>query len=197
MSPRGSTRPGGPKEHLSPFIGRSRIEISNGSGGTYSITWRALVLLLVLAVAFVVLAPTLRFYLRQQAMESRVSEELVAIEARNAELEREIARWSDPAFIQVQARDRLGYVMPGQQTYMVVDPEVIIGEEAQAEYEHEHEHVLPGRVPGPWYFEVWDSIQIAGSTEPAADVGESEGRLFGSAPAPDGPANPAAPEDAP
>ncbi|MDO5495454.1 MAG: septum formation initiator family protein [bacterium] len=119
--------------------------------------------LLVAAVAFALLAPTLRLYLQQQAAESRISEELAAAEARNAQLEREIARWSDPAFIQAQARDRLGYVMPGQQPYTVVDPEVVVGEEAQAEYEALH---APAERPlGPWYLEVWDSIAIAGGTE--------------------------------
>ena len=36
------------------------------------------------------------------------------------ELEAEIARWDDPAYIEAQARDRLYYVFPGDRSYLVV-----------------------------------------------------------------------------
>jgi hypothetical protein len=32
-----------------------------------------------------------------------------------------VDRWSDPAYIEAQARDRLVYVFPGDFTYLVID----------------------------------------------------------------------------
>lgn len=160
--PQTSSRPEEKTRHFGRNPGSSRIEFAAGDGGRYSISWQALIMTLVLAMAFVLLAPTLRLYLRQQAMESAVNEQVAAAEARNAALNREIARWSDPAFVETQARERLGFIMPGQQNYLVIDPEVVVGEDAQAQYEELH--AQPSLPTGPWYFQIWDSIQVAGST---------------------------------
>ncbi len=92
------------------------------------------------------------------------------MQARTEELEREIARWDDPDFVRTQARDRLGYVMPGQQPYIVVDPEAVIGEEAQQAYEEEMGIAAP---IGPWYLEVWDSIEVAGETPAEGAIGRA------------------------
>jgi len=37
------------------------------------------------------------------------------------ELDAEVARWSDPAYVEAQARDRLYYVYPGDVAYLVLD----------------------------------------------------------------------------
>ena len=41
--------------------------------------------------------------------------------AQNDQLGAEIARWSDPAYIKAEARDRLYYVMPGETSFLVID----------------------------------------------------------------------------
>jgi len=143
----------------------SRVEFNTRNNGTVSISWRAIVLTLVCAVAFVLVTPTLRLYLRQQEQERTLNNEVSAIEARNDELQRGIDRWSDPDYVRSKARERLGFVMPGQQPYIVVDPEAVVGEEAQQAYEEQMGYT---EVVGPWYFEVWDSIRLAGDTEGAA-----------------------------
>ncbi len=153
----------------------SRLHFTVGDGSTYSVSWRALMLLSALAVAFVLLAPTMQYYLRQQALESAVNEEVAAAEARAADLEREIARWSDPAFVETQARQRLGYVMPGQQIYKVVDPEVVVGEEEQAEFEAQRD--VRRAPPGPWYGQLLDSVKLAGGTA-VGDEGDANAMEF-------------------
>lgn len=153
----------------------SRVEFATRNNGIVSISWRTIVFFLVLAVAFVLVTPTLRHFLRQQEQERLLNEEVVAVQARTEELEREIARWDDPEYVRAQARDRLGFVMPGQQPYIVVDPEAVIGEEAQQAYEEEMGYLEP---VGPWYLEVWDSILVAGEAPaegaPAADDAAAE-----------------------
>jgi cell division protein FtsB len=78
------------------------------------------VLLLIIG-ALVVLAPSLRILVEQQreiaALEARVIEQERAVEGLNSEID----RWSDPAFIESQARDRLLYVKPGDISYLVID----------------------------------------------------------------------------
>lgn len=127
--------------------------------GSLSVSWRLIVLLLVVAVSVVVLVPTLRVYVRQQAEERAVSAEVAQTQARVEILQHELARWEDPDFVRAQARTRLGYVMPGQQPYIVVDPESVVGDEAQEEYEAAMGYVPPR---GPWYLELWESVEVAG-----------------------------------
>lgn len=79
------------------------------------------VMLFVLVLAVVVLAPSLRTLVEQQ---NQIVELRQAVEDRkNAvnQLEGNIARWDDPAYIEAQARDRLVYVYPGDFTYLVID----------------------------------------------------------------------------
>lgn len=127
------------------------------------ITVRTLVLFLVILVAFIVLAPTLRAYISQQEEQRDILARTEAAEERSAELQRTIERWEDEAFVQAQARERLGFVMPGETSYRVVDPETITGEEVETDPEDG-----PVVVPqvGPWYLTVTDSIQVAGEVEP-------------------------------
>lgn len=118
-------------------------------------------LFVVVLVAFVVLAPTMRAYLVQQEQLRELNDAIAATEERTAALEAAIERWSDNAYVQAQARDRLGFVFPGETPYVVVDPEVVTGEEP---VEDETGPVTMPRT-GPWYLTVWDSVQIAGEVD--------------------------------
>ncbi|NUL44150.1 hypothetical protein F7P69_02925 [Cellulosimicrobium funkei] len=83
-------------------------------------TGRSVAFLVVLFVAAVLLAPTLRVFLDQQAEIRAVQEDIAAEQQLQQDLTSEIARWEDPAYIQQQARERFNLVMPGEQTYMVI-----------------------------------------------------------------------------
>lgn len=153
----------------------SRVAFPTSSNGAITVSWRTVVVLLVVAFSFVLVAPTLRVYLRQQEQERAVTAEFEYTTARNEQLQHEIDRWADDDYVRAQARERLGYVLPGQQPYIVVDPETVVGEEAQTEYEQAMGYVPPS---GPWYLEMWESIRVAGATElgeAAADGGRPEG----------------------
>jgi len=77
--------------------------------------------LLLIVGALIVLAPSLRILVEQQneitALERRVAEQQAVVD----ELQTDIDRWQDPAYIEAQARDRLLYVYPGDITYLIVD----------------------------------------------------------------------------
>jgi cell division protein FtsB len=77
-------------------------------------------ILLLVVAALVVLAPSLKTFVEQRqqiaALEASVAEAQTAVDG----LEAEIDRWSDPAYIEAQARDRLYYVYPGDITFLVI-----------------------------------------------------------------------------
>lgn len=172
---RGSSRPAGRSTTTARRTTAADLPASAGIlggprltvGGNFSVSWRLLLFALVVAVAFILITPTLRLYVSQREAERTLNEQVAAAEARNAELQRQIDRWSDPGYVEAQARERLGYVLPGQQPYVVVDPEVVVGEEEQQAYE---ESLATYTAPaGPWYSQVVDSIEIAGAAEAAGE----------------------------
>lgn len=124
------------------------------------ITVRTLVLFLVVLMAFIVLAPTLRAYVSQAEQQRTLVAQMEAAEERNAHLQRTIDRWEDPAYIQAQARERLGFVHPGETAYLVVDPETVTGEEVDSDPRDDGPVIVPQ--VGPWYITVVDSVRAAG-----------------------------------
>lgn len=68
-----------------------------------------------------VLVPTVGTYMDQrqqiQALESAVS----LSQSEVADLQSQRERWSDPAYITTQARERLYYTMPGEVVYLIDD----------------------------------------------------------------------------
>ncbi|UNX55602.1 septum formation initiator family protein [Georgenia sp. TF02-10] len=128
-----------------------------------TISLRALGLLIVALVAFTVLAPTLRYAVAQQEQLRTLNAQVSDARERTAALEHELERWQDPAYVQAQARDRLGYVMPGETPYVVVDPETVTGGESPAEAEAA-ERAAARAAATPWYVRVWDSVQVAGES---------------------------------
>lgn len=77
-------------------------------------------MLSLLVLAVIVLAPNLRILLEQQqqiaALQAAVDQTSQSVD----ELNKDVARWSDPAYIESQARERLFYVVPGDVSYLVV-----------------------------------------------------------------------------
>jgi cell division protein FtsB len=79
------------------------------------------IMLGLVVLAIVVLAPSLRTLVEQQRQLAELQQSVEDHENAVTELEGDIARWSDPAYIEAQARDRLSYVVPGDYTYLVID----------------------------------------------------------------------------
>ena len=75
--------------------------------------------LIVLAV--VVLAPSLRILVEQQQQIAQLRTAVENEKNKVEELDENVARWEDPAYIESQARDRLNYVYPRDYTYLVID----------------------------------------------------------------------------
>jgi cell division protein FtsB len=80
-----------------------------------------LTVLFLVVAALVVLAPSLRTIVEQQNRIAELQRENAAAQQDVDRLQSEVDRWSDPAFLRAQARDRLLYAFPGDITYLVID----------------------------------------------------------------------------
>ena len=152
-------------------LGGAAEERTPHDGARPAITVRTLALGLVLLVAFIVVAPTLRAYLTQREQVRRLDAELAAVAAQVEHLDAELGRWQDPGFVQAQARERLSFVRPGEVAFRVVDPQTVIGEDAAVD-ELEGLTAAVDTAPAvPWYLALWDSVVEAGvSVEEATPV---------------------------
>ena len=79
-----------------------------------------LVLIGVIVLFVVVLAPSLRTLIQQQEQIAQKQEQVASQKADVAAKRKDVARWDDPAYIEAQARDRLLYVYPGEESYLVM-----------------------------------------------------------------------------
>jgi cell division protein FtsB len=80
----------------------------------------ALSMLLLVVAALVVLAPSLKTLVEQRQQIAALEQSVIDAQADVDGLNSEIDRWSDPAYIEAQARDRLYYVYPGDITFLVI-----------------------------------------------------------------------------
>lgn len=81
----------------------------------------AITALVLIVLALVVLAPSLKIYIEQQKKISSIQAQNVKARAEISDLKSKKARWNDPAYIEAQARSRLNYVFPGDYSYLVKD----------------------------------------------------------------------------
>jgi cell division protein FtsB len=88
-----------------------------------SLTARAIALAVVLLVLTISYASSLRIYFSQAHEISASKAEIVSHQQRIAELQDELVRWTDSTYVMTQARDRLGWVLPGETGYQVVGPD--------------------------------------------------------------------------
>lgn len=173
----GSRRSGGPRSarpqrtSARPRQGGESANRSGASAGRRagdgparrgSLTGRAAVLALVLGVLAVSYAYPLRAWYDQHRERTELRAEAERLEEEVAALETQLRLWDDPTYVQAQARQRLGYVLPGEIGYVVVDetgePEAELGPDG-----------LPVLIEGEWYSRLWTSIQAADGVQPEAD----------------------------
>jgi cell division protein FtsB len=81
----------------------------------------AVMVLALLVAGVVILAPSLRVLAEQQQEIAELRETLAQAQQDVVDLEEQRNRWSDPAFVETQARERLMFVYPGDITYLVID----------------------------------------------------------------------------
>ncbi|MGH3416070.1 MAG: FtsB family cell division protein [Actinocrinis sp.] len=121
-------------------------------------TGRAGLLALALCAVMVTVAYPLRQYLAQRSQISNLQRQNDDTAKQVASLQTELARWNDPAYVGIQAREQLHYVRPGETGFIVPNPS------ASPE---------PLGIPTPgeraWYDKLWGTVKSPqASTPPSA-----------------------------
>ena len=90
--------------------------------GGLDVSTRLVVVLTVAAILSVMLVPSLYQWWQQERELEQIKAQVAEQQQKNADMQRQLDLWNDPDYISTQARERLGYVRPGETHYTVVDP---------------------------------------------------------------------------
>ena len=134
---------------------------------------RVVTLAVVCLLAFVVVFTSLRAYLSQQAQYDAVVAKIKEASDTSTALENELAQWKDDTYVRAQVRERLGYVMPGDTSYVVVGADSVKQPGASG-------GATQGSQDAPWYQTLRESSQAAGQSEDKADAAPQDGSRNGS-----------------
>ncbi|HZA72191.1 MAG TPA: septum formation initiator family protein [Propionibacteriaceae bacterium] len=132
-------------------------------GPSSSLTARAIALTVVLLILTISYASSLRIYYAQAHDIAATKAEIADRQQRIVELEGDLARWQDEEYVKSQARQRLGWVVPGETGYKVVDAEgKPLGGGAEITGE-----AAPVEEPGDaWWAKLWGSVAAADQPAP-------------------------------
>ncbi len=131
------------------------------------LTRRALIVIAVVVLLGLSYANSLRIYVGQANDLATAEAQIKERSDRIAELEDELRRWDDPAFVRAQARERLGWVVPGETGFRVLGPD---GKPLGSGVVITSQTKLPaGEHAEMWFDRVWASMQAADS--PVRKVG--------------------------
>ncbi|MBV8861750.1 MAG: septum formation initiator family protein [Mycobacterium sp.] len=138
---------------------------------------RAAILAAVVCVLTLTIAGPVRTYFAQRTEMKQLAASENALRQQIADLEQQKVKLADPAYIAAQARERLGFVMPGDIPYQVqLPPSAAVPAEPGSP-------PAPAASNDPWYTSLWHTIADAPHSPPA--------------PAPQLPASPGTPPTAP
>lgn len=138
------------------------------------LTVRFFVLASVLVIFAVSFASSTRAYLDQRDTIRGLKEEIERREANIEELEREKRRWQDPSYVRAQARKNLGYLMPGETGYQVIDEN---GEPLGAAADLSDPDDVGTAEKVAWWEDVWGSVELAGNPPP--ERGQAPAKIDG------------------
>ncbi len=113
----------------------------------------------VLVVLALLIAPYVRPWVGQRSQIAAAREEVGNLQDEVAAHEFERGRWNDPAYVAAQARNRLGYVKPGEIAYSVLDD---VSAAASADPRQAGVAVPHQDAGRPWYDTLWGSVRTAG-----------------------------------
>ncbi len=165
--PRKGARPGRNPGNLRPGSrGSDRAPASIPAGPRPRFTNRMAILVLVLAVLVISYASSMRAYLQQRSHMNDLRAQIVSSERDIKALEREKRRWQDDAYIQAQARERFGWVLPGETSYQVIGRD---GKPLERSDKLTDPNTLARQVPAPWWHKVYGTLEAADHPKKAAE----------------------------
>lgn len=128
--------------------------------------------LFIVALGAIQLLSTFYTYAISVSELNGLKREEAALIAKKQDLENEIARWNDKAYVAAQAREKLGFVFPGEQVVHVLHPEAVTGS-THSESKDSDTDGDSEKKTLPWYSELAYSFEQADtkSADKTADSG--------------------------
>lgn len=112
-------------------------------------TFMGVLALIITGMAVITAVIPFRQIVEQQAFVESASAELVRINLENEYLRSEVEALNTPGEIERLARENLGYVMPGEAAYVVLEPDEALPETIAAP-------LVENGVRVPWYRAIWN-----------------------------------------
>lgn len=125
------------------------------------LTTRAIALGVVLLLLTISYASSLRVFFDQKREIAATEAEIAQRQNHIEDLQAELERWKDPAYVRAQARERLGWVVPGEVGYRVVGPDgkpIVPGAEVGSGKDDDSD---------TWWQKLDGSVRAADGPEPA------------------------------
>jgi cell division protein FtsB len=122
-----------------------------------AVTGRALVLGTLVVLLLVLLASPLHRYFGSRSDVQHAGQQLRDDQADLAKMNAQLRRWSDPGYIQQQARVRLQYAMPGDTVYIVT------GAGQPSDIQTSNKKAKAKAADDTWNQKLWETVQKAGS----------------------------------
>lgn len=158
---RAASRPtAAPPPQTATTIESMHFEVSPPIRRGLALSWRAVALLVVLTLLAISYGSSVPVYLRQQREIAAYRAEVAARDANIHSLEDQIRRWQDPDYVRAQARDRLGWAVPGERGYVVVGPD---GKPVQGSSAVSRQENPDKELPRAWWQKGWESVRTADS----------------------------------
>ncbi|MFX4273549.1 FtsB family cell division protein [Propionibacteriaceae bacterium Y1685] len=129
------------------------------------VTTRAIALGVVMLLLIISYASSLRVFFDQQRQLAEADQEIAVRQSRIDDLTAELERWKDPMYVKAQARERLGWAMPGETGYRVVGPDgkpIVPGAEIEG-----GEQAPTLEDDSAWYERLNGSVEAADAPRPA------------------------------
>jgi len=123
---------------------------------------RAAILAAVVCVLTLTIAGPVRTYFAQRTEMDQLAASESALRGRIADLEQKKGKLADPAYVAAQARERLGFVMPGDIPFQVQLPQT-----AAVSPQPGSDTAKPAS-NGPWYTALWHTIADTPHLPPAS-----------------------------
>lgn len=137
----------------------------------YILTARAIALAVVLLILAISYATSLRIYFSQAHEIAATKAEITERQQRILQLQDELARWDDEAYVKTQARERLGWVVPGETGYTVVDAD---GKPLGGGAEIKAETAPHEPTQNSWWSKLWGSVEAADRPAPVKDAAQEK-----------------------
>ncbi len=115
------------------------------------------VLILTLIVLGVMAVTPARQLYDQHRQTAAAQRELERLDTRNAKLQGQLDRLKDPDYLERLAREELGFVRPGEVSFLVVPPDPPPPPPEPAPGAHPPP---PPSKPTPWHARPWERIQV-------------------------------------